>query len=209
MPFPFPIRLVACADDLTVVTSHKDATLATRNLQLACDIISLCLYRVKLKLNAIKTVFLLCSRRRVNLPTLHLTINGTNISPSQEASFLGLVIDSHLRWTSHIKSKCVAAKRALFAVQNCVRQTWGYDPNRIRFLYSSTVEPILTYGCAIWSEALQKKQNLKLLRSVQRTAATFITRSFKSISTESLLIMSNLFLIDLKIFGITGPSMSF
>ena len=70
---------------------------------------------MKLKLNAFKTVFLLCSRRRVNLPTLHLTINGTNIAPSQEASFLGLVIDSHLRWTSHIKSKCVASKRALLS----------------------------------------------------------------------------------------------
>ena len=58
--------------------------------------------------------------------------------------------------------------------------------------------------CAIWSAALQRKQNLKLLRSVQRTAAIFITRSFKSVSTESLLIMPNLFPIDLKIFEITA-----
>ena len=104
---------------------------------------------------------------------------------------------------SHKKQMC-GIKACAFVVQNCVRQAWGCDPNRLCFLYSSTVEPILTYGCAIWSAALQRKQNLKLLRSVQRTAAIFITRSFKSVSTESLLIMSNLFPIDLKILGITA-----
>ena len=52
---------------------------------------------------------------------------------------------------------CGSAKLVLFAVQNCVRQAWGCDPNRLRFLYSSTVEPILTYGFAIWAAALQNK----------------------------------------------------
>ena len=51
---------------------------------------------------------------------------------------------------------CGSAKRALFAVQNCVRQAWGNDQNRLRFLYSSTVEPILTYCCATWAAALKK-----------------------------------------------------
>jgi hypothetical protein len=196
LQFPFPFKLIAYADDLTVVTSHKDPTVATRNLQLACDTISAWLHGIKLKLNASKTVFLIFSKRRLNLPTLQLVINGMGIFPSQEASFLGLIIDSHLKWASHIKTKCLAAKRALFSVHNCIRLNWGYDVKRLRFLLSTTVEPIITYGCAIWSSALSKKTNVKLLRSAQRMAAIIINKSFKTISTESLLVMSNLLPID-------------
>ena len=37
--FPFPIKFVAYADDITVATIHKDAVLATRNLQLVCHFV--------------------------------------------------------------------------------------------------------------------------------------------------------------------------
>ena len=38
--FPFPFRIIAYADDLTVMTSLKDALLATKNLQSMCDAIA-------------------------------------------------------------------------------------------------------------------------------------------------------------------------
>ena len=37
--FPFPVKFGAYTDEITVITSHKDPAIATRNLQLVCNIV--------------------------------------------------------------------------------------------------------------------------------------------------------------------------
>jgi hypothetical protein len=37
LSFPFLFRIIAYADDLTVTTSHKDSTIAKKNLQIICN----------------------------------------------------------------------------------------------------------------------------------------------------------------------------
>ena len=136
------------------------------------------------------------SKRRTKLPKFTLIVNGNQIHPSETATLLGLIMDPQLKWTYHIKAKCVSAKRALFAVNNCIRNSWGSDHNKLRFLYTTAVEPILTYGCAIWVSALKRKAMVKQLRSFQRTVGLLLTKSFKTASTESIILLSNITPID-------------
>jgi hypothetical protein len=37
--FPFPVKFGAYTDEIPVVTSHKDPAIATRNLQLVCNVV--------------------------------------------------------------------------------------------------------------------------------------------------------------------------
>ncbi|XP_045023743.1 LOW QUALITY PROTEIN: uncharacterized protein LOC123468139 [Daphnia magna] len=84
----------------------------------------------------------------------------------------------------------------------CLRQSFGYDRKRLRFLYSSTVEPIFTYGCSVWASVLRTKAGSKKIRSFQRLICRMITRSFKTAPTESLIILSNMLPLDLRILEI-------
>ena len=201
---PFPIKFVAYADDLTIATSHKDAAICTQNLQHACDRIDAWLKGVRLNLNAIKTVLVVFSRKRFDHSLLHLTVNGNHISPSNDVNFLGLRLDQNLKWSAHVAAKCVSAKRAIFMVNNCLRLTWGFDPSRLRFLYLAAVEPIITYGCSVWSSFLRTKSGVKKLRSLQRSITVLITRSMKSASSEALLILSNLLPLDLRVIQLSA-----
>lgn len=88
------------------------------------------------------------------------------------------------------------------AANCCLRQSCGHDPKRIRFLYLSTVEPILTYACSVWLSFLNSKAGVKKLRSFERSVARLITLSFRSAPTDSLLILSNLVPLDLRILQI-------
>jgi hypothetical protein len=202
--FPFPVKFVAYADDITVATSHKDPAIATRNLQLVCNVVETWLNGKKLFLNAIKTVFVLFSRKHSSLTHLFLVINGVKILSSLEVSFLGFLLDANLSWRGHLDAKCVSARRALLAINGCVRQYFGKDPSRLRFLYSSVVEPIVTYGCSVWISIVKKKAGQKKLRSLQRSVARMITCAFKTAPTDSIILISNLLPLDLRVIEIAA-----
>ncbi len=130
------------------------------------------------------------------LPALSLLINGIKISPSQTVKFLGFILDAQLKWSEHVSQKCVAAKRALFAVYQCLRATWGADRRRLLFLYETVVEPIVLYGSSVWISGLHRKICHSKLRSFQRSITLLVTRAFKSAPTLSLLALSNLRPVD-------------
>jgi hypothetical protein len=66
----------------------------------------------------------------------------------------------------------------------------------LRFLFTTAVEPILAYGCAIWVSALKRKAIVKQLRSFQRTGGLLLTKSFKTASTESIILLANMTPVD-------------
>jgi hypothetical protein len=92
--FLFPVLFAAYDDDTNVATSHKDPAIATQNLQLACNVVETWLNSRKLLLNAIKTVFVLFTRKLSPLTHLFLIINGIKIIPSLEVSFLGFLLET-------------------------------------------------------------------------------------------------------------------
>ena len=202
--FPFPHKLIAYADDLVIITSHLDPSLAIAHLQRACDMVNSWLDGVKLTLNAAKSVLVLFSRRRIQLPSWSLVINGENIPCSQTVSYLGFFLDAQLSWMFHLTQKCAAAKRALFSVHNCLRLTWGVDRRRLIFLYESVVEPVLLYGCSVWISALRKKSAICKLRSFQRSITLLVTRAYKTAPTLSLLLLSNLRPVEARAFELSA-----
>ena len=95
--FPFPYRFIAYADDLTIVTSHKDPSIAAKNLQQICDTVMVWCRAHKLSLNALKTILMLFSRRQLDIFTTYISINGDLIYTSKEATFLSFLLDSQLK----------------------------------------------------------------------------------------------------------------
>ena len=155
--FPFPCKIIAYADDLTVITSHRDPMQATLNLQKACDIIGLWLKGVKLSLNAIKSVFVIFHRFRAPLPPLSLVIDGVTILTSQSVTFLGFLLDAQLKWSRHITEKCIAAKKAIFAVNSCLRKSWGFDS----VFFSCTYLSLSRFFCTVLEFGLVRSAHRK------------------------------------------------
>jgi hypothetical protein len=74
LSFDFPVHFIAYADNITIVTSHKDPAMATRYLQIVCDAVGVWLNSRELSLNALKTVFVLFSRNALPGRTIVLTL---------------------------------------------------------------------------------------------------------------------------------------
>ena len=89
--------------------------------------------------------------------------------------YLGLSISNDLKWSAHINGVCGKASSTLGFVrrnlQDCPKQTR-------HMAYLSLVRSLLEYGSSIWDPHTQKE--IAMLESVQRQAARFITRDYRS-----------------------------
>nr|CAH0109609.1 unnamed protein product [Daphnia galeata] len=124
--FPFPVKMFGYAHAiglLVVATTHKDPVIATQYLQLACNSVGNWFSMRKLFLSAIKTVFVLFSRKAVPLNNFSVDINSVKIYPSLTATFLGLIFDANLKWANNVQSKFASAKRTMMAVREPTRRT--------------------------------------------------------------------------------------
>ncbi len=143
LKLPPGVKIVAYADDVTILATDRDPATAVRKAQEAVEIIQDWLRRVKLRVNAMKTVLIVFSKRKVTLPPLSLIVDGQVILPSSSAKLLGVTIDKHLRWTDHVEDRELMFKRTLHSIRRYLGKTWGLSQYRMKTLYTAAVEPVL------------------------------------------------------------------
>ena len=95
------------------------------------------------------------------------------ICRSTSATYLGVTIDEHLKWTNHIQHvTCKANSANAFLRRNissCTQQTK-------KLCYLAMVRPLLEYASTVWSP--YTNSSIYKLEMVQRRAARFITNNY-------------------------------
>lgn len=97
LKLPGDTKIIAYADDITLITSHKDPKIAVETLKEAVEVIRRYLEEIKLSINATKTVLMVFSKK--NMPIeVSMTIDGHVILPSKSTKLLGVILDENLKW---------------------------------------------------------------------------------------------------------------
>ena len=103
----------------------------------------------------------------VNCNPFHYTFTSSGISQTlqhlDEEKDLGIIIDGHLDFSTHINVMVNKANRQLGLIQ---RSFIIRDRSSMLLLYNSTVRPILEYGSPVWSP--WKKKFITHIENVQR-----------------------------------------
>ncbi|MGL4388073.1 MAG: RNA-directed DNA polymerase, partial [Brevinema sp.] len=165
-------KLALYADDTVCFTSGKNPDVTTKRLQVAFYKISHYFNKWKIKINNDKTdaIFFSVRKRR---PVLNLKDNeGNSIEWKKQIKYLGVILDSRLRWAPHIaevRKKALAAMAALYPIFN--RRSHLSRQNRI-ILYRALITPILLYAVPTWGNA--SPSNIKKLQTVQNKALKII-----------------------------------
>ena len=116
-----------------------------------------------------KTIAVFFCRKRTYDPPdhLHLTISGREIEWSETVKYLGITLDSKLKWFDHIDRKIESSRKLLFLLVKGLGKTWGPSPALTRWMFTGIVRPALTYGCLVWGQALTTQRHRKKLRRLQ------------------------------------------
>ena len=144
----------------------------------------------KLSLNNSKSKFIIFRYRQKKMGTNKiptLKINGTPIERKREANFLGLSINEHMNWNTHIFNITKTITKTL-GVMNRLKH---YLPQRIlQILYNSLILSHLNSNITAWGFASHK------LCRLQKRALRLITDSKYNAHTQPLFKVLTLTLDD-------------
>ena len=159
-----------------------------------------------LSINPTKTTVVAFHNKKNNkLPTLKLS--GVDLKYSEEVIYLGFKLDRTLSWKPHLQWTIAKARRSLWACRGLVGKTWGLSPKMTKYIYTSMVRPIITYGSLVWWTAINTQSGINLCTKMQRTASLLITgclRSCPTIPMQAIIGLTPLHLHILKVASNTA-----
>ena len=107
------------------------------------------------------------------------SLGGVTLKQVQHCPYLGVHISADLKWSTHISDIC---KRAGSTLLGFLRRNLRNCPQECRRLaYISLIRSSLEYGTTVWDPYL--KQDVDRVERVQRQAARFIKRDYRTRDT--------------------------
>jgi ribonuclease HI len=144
------------------------------------------------------------SKTRIDRTQRLRTANG-DIAPKATCKYLGVVLDSRLRWKAHIEEIRRKATKTVNALSSLGSSTWGLSMQEARKIYRGVVVPQMMYAGSIWSNAGIKgksytQETLRTLQSIQARGARAISGAFRATSRAALDVETHLLPMEQQIW---------
>lgn len=198
LDLPTGAQVVAYADDLALlVTARKEDALQEATNE-ALELINEWMTRNHLELAPHKTEALyLTGRKRTR--GIDLMLAGHRIEIGTKAKYLGVMLDTGLNGKAHIAYVATKVQKVSLNLARLMPRVNGASGDKRRLL-ASVGQSIALYASPVWgSMALQGNRNRSSIRSAQRVLAIRVSRAYRTVSTEALLVLAKLLPWDLLI----------
>ena len=187
----------AYADDLALLIRNSDLAVVWIQAQHALELAEAWATYRGLKFSYLKTELVLFTNKRKWTTPGPLKLYNNELTLGKVAKYLGVTLDSKLAWTQHIDNKIKHATSCLMQCRRAVGGTWGIQPRRMLWVYTSIIRPIIAYACMIWINALKRKAVINRLIKFQRLACQMITSAYPSTPTAAIEAAISLTPLDL------------
>ena len=163
------VSSILYADDTTIYLLGRSLRFLKCKMQLDLNNLSAWLKSNQLKLNVSKMRYILFNREGL-YPNVDLEVDSELIGPAKEFKFLGLTLDSELKFESHYLGLYEKLSKARFLIRSLSK----YLPSDcLRILYYAYYHSHLTYCLMVWwplvsksaQEMIQKLQK-RIVRAV-------------------------------------------
>ena len=165
------------ADDTAAsVECGKDREQATGRMQRNINGINEWAEDWKMKLNAVKTQVMVISSKDNDVawkPKLHL--EGLELEVVREYRFLGVTIDSGLRFEKHLKNVIEKAKKRIKILRCLAGKDWGQNLETQKALYATYIRSALEYAAPAWYPWLGETARRRL-ETIQNECLRVMTR---------------------------------
>ena len=121
-----------------------------------------------------------------------LIVGLQRIEFTQQAKYLGVVLDNKLLWTKHIDQATKKAKQFMFTLKKGVSKKWGPKPKYMKWAYTAIVQARLIYGCLVWGPSIRLKGVRDKIDNINRLAVSILSNTRRSTPRLVLETMYNL-----------------
>lgn len=200
-------KTILFADDISIIIPNHDISLNfDHTINSVIEIVTTWLLQNKLNVNVKKTAYIQFSNYKTNPPKLNVICQGQEIREVNETKFLGITLDNHCNWKSHISNICTRLSQFIYALKR-LRCTAG--ESAALTAYHGYVASILRYGLILWGNSsdiekvfiLQKK----CLRAICGAGPIETCRPlFKKMR---LLTLTGLYILEIGTFVRNNPKL--
>lgn len=118
------------------------------------------------KFSVEKTKMMVFTRKRVK--DARILMYGRQIEQVNSFRFLGIIFDSKLNWTDHVRKVEEKCKKILNIMRCLTGSEWGASQRALRDLYVALMRPVIEYGSVVFRSA--SKTSIKKLEAIQNQA---------------------------------------
>ena len=145
---------------------------------------------MKLQLVKHKTeAVLITSRKKVE--TIRLEVGEQEITSQPFIRYLGVMLDARLNFKQQVEHVCTKASAVRVSLSQLLPNVGG--PKQIRrSLLSSVVTSVLTYGIAVWADALRIQGTRRRVASVYRLSALRVASAFRTVPEDAVCVIAGM-----------------
>lgn len=180
-------QMIQYADDMCIYTSHKSIPVAASVLTKCLISIGTWIEEHGLEISAHKSSVAIFSRKK-NIPPVTVKYRDEFIPICNTVRFLGLTLDSHLKWTAHVDTVVDKCEKNINLLRTLSGTWWGAHPYSQKLLYNALIRSILDFG-SIMLEPCDKK-TLSRLDKIQVKALRVVLGAMKSSPNRALQVES-------------------
>ena len=179
------------ADDTTLYKTHRNLNYLKWCIQDDMQMLADWFKANKLTLNLEKTICLLFQQSG-SCKELEMTVDTVTIRTSKETKFLGMWLDHHLTWSTHIQKLITKLKCNINLLKHGNRLL---IPDCKRLVYFAHIQSHLQYGILLWGNSLTL-QEINRLTKIQTNCLKYIDpnsdfKENKILKVESLIELEN------------------
>ena len=170
------------ADDTTLYKTHRNLNYLKWCIQDDMQTLADWFKANKLTLNLEKTICLLFQQSG-SCKELELVVDNVTIRTSKETKFLGMWLDQHLTWSTHIQKLVTKLKRNINLLKHGNRLM---TTDCKRLVYFAHIQSHLQYGILLWGSSLTLQEINRLTKiqiSCLRYRASFLNKGSQSLLT--------------------------
>jgi len=146
---PYNCNIIQFADDIVILCRDKVVDWIYSCLSETFNKINIWLESMGLELSIPKTQFVLFHRSRNSLFPDRLEVLGGHVLRLKKAKYLGLILDSGLRWLEHIKEIKLKSAKFKNVLKWFMGRSWGIDTLQAIIFVNATIVAQLSWG-ATW-----------------------------------------------------------
>ena len=156
-------KYILFADDANLIITANTYTELNHMVNTVLNMVQNWVSDNGLKLNISKTKYIIFTNRAKE--DINITIAGVRIRQSDQARFLGVIIDAKLNWAHHIKHLATKVSRNA----GILYKLKGLVPNStLKTIFNSFIQSHLNYCSVVWG--LQSQNSLTALFAAQKKA---------------------------------------
>ncbi|XP_044761655.1 uncharacterized protein LOC123318934 [Coccinella septempunctata] len=194
-------------EEIGVVQDDTNILLKSVEVNLLTDLMERCMQNIKewiagngLILNEDKTnvIYFKTSRSRQQTPTT-VTIDNKEIKTAKQVKFLGLMLDEHLNWESHIDMITGKLNSTWYSMRIIKKYV---DIKTIKNVYHAGFESVLRYGVIFWGQSTDVERVFRIQKGVLRTILGLnrICSCRGHFRSNNIMTLCGLYIYELLIF---------